>query len=151
MSVEAMKRALNVLENKCEATHSAITALRQAIAEAEKHKCTYPHCSYPCPDLPDCIDAKKQEPVIDKTAAIRIATALGWKPAEQCPDCEYNKARAARWRAEAYKLTGHEVELPWVGLTPEERDKIQEQVHGAVPHHVAFAHAIEQALKERNT
>ena len=68
-----------------------------------------------------------------------------------CPDCEYNKARAARWRAEAYKLTGHEVELPWVGLTPEERDEIQEQVHGAVPHHVAFAHAIEQALKERNT
>lgn len=35
----------------------AITSLRQAIAEAEK-----------------------QEPVIDKSAAIRIATALGWEP-----------------------------------------------------------------------
>ena len=36
---------------------SAIASLRQAIAEAEK-----------------------QEPVIDKSAAIRIATALGWEP-----------------------------------------------------------------------
>lgn len=29
--IEAMKQALNVLENKCEATHPAITALRQTI------------------------------------------------------------------------------------------------------------------------
>ena len=41
-------------------------------------------------------------------------------------------------------------EKEWVGLTREERDEIQERVHGAVPHHVAFAHAIEQALKEKN-
>ena len=33
-----------------------------------------------------------------------------------CPHCEYHKNRAARWRAEAYKLIGHEIELPWVGL-----------------------------------
>ena len=33
-----------------------------------------------------------------------------------CPHCEYHKNRAARWRAEAYKLVGHEIELPWVGL-----------------------------------
>ena len=39
----------------------------------------------------------------------------------------------------------------WVGLTPQERDEINEQVYGAVPHHVAFHHAIEQALKEKNT
>ena len=38
-----------------------------------------------------------------------------------CPDCEYHKNRAARWRAEAYKQAGHDViELPWVGLTDEE-------------------------------
>ena len=23
------------------------------------HKCTYPHCSYPCMDLPDCVNAEK--------------------------------------------------------------------------------------------
>jgi hypothetical protein len=40
---------------------------------------------------------------------------------------------------------------PWVGLTPQERDEIQEQVYGAVPHHVAFHHAIEAKLKEKNT
>ena len=33
-----------------------------------------------------------------------------------CPHCEYHKNRAARWRAEAHKLVGHEIELPWVGL-----------------------------------
>jgi hypothetical protein len=38
----------------------------------------------------------------------------------------------------------------WVGLTIEERDEIQNKVYGAVPHHVAFHHAIEQALKEKN-
>lgn len=27
----------------------------------------------------------------------------------KCPDCEYNRARAANWRAEAYKLIGHDV------------------------------------------
>ena len=32
-------------------------------------------------------------------------------------EVEYHKNRAARWRAEAYKQVGKEVELPWVGLT----------------------------------
>lgn len=41
--------------------------------------------------------------------------------------------------------------LTWVGLTPQERDEINEQVYGAVPHHVAFHHAIETKLKEKNT
>jgi len=41
----------------------AITSLRQAIAEAEK-----------------------QEPVIDESAAIRIATALGWQPKRAAAD-----------------------------------------------------------------
>ena len=38
----------------------------------------------------------------------------------------------------------------WVGLTPQERDEINEQVYGAVPHHVAFHHAIEAKLKSKN-
>ena len=38
-----------------------------------------------------------------------------------CPNCEYHKNRAARWRAEAYKQAGHDViELPWVELTSAE-------------------------------
>ena len=39
----------------------------------------------------------------------------------------------------------------WVGLTPQERDEINEKVYGAVPHHVAFHAAIEAKLKEKNT
>ena len=77
-----------------------------------------------------------------------------------CPNCEYNRNRAARWRAEAYKQGGHDViELPWVGLTDEE-------IEGAIDDGFAFglddgnvsneyviryARAIEQALKEKNT
>ena len=38
----------------------------------------------------------------------------------------------------------------WVGLTPQERDEINEQVYGAVPHHVAFHAAIEAKLKQKN-
>jgi hypothetical protein len=39
-----------------------------------------------------------------------------------CPNCEYHKQRAQRWREEAYRQAGHP--LPerewWVGLTDEE-------------------------------
>ena len=41
-----------------------------------------------------------------------------------CPDCEYHKNRAARWRAEAYKHAGYNIELPWVGLTDEDFKKL---------------------------
>ena len=44
-----------------------------------------------------------------------------------------------------------EEQRTWVGLTPQERDEINEQVYGAVPHHVAFHAAIEAKLKEKNS
>ena len=73
-----------------------------------------------------------------------------------CPDCEYHKDRAARWRAEAYKQAGHDViELPWVGLTDEE---IIDVIHPLVMADMAdeatdyeIARAIEAKLKEKNT
>ena len=66
-----------------------------------------------------------------------------------CPDCEYHKNRAARWRAEAYKQAGHDViELPWVGLTDEEIDDLY---LGAGKNDLRRAREIEQALKEKNT
>ena len=34
-----------------------------------------------------------------------------------CPNCEYHRQRAQRWRDEAYKLSGHPLpEREWVGL-----------------------------------
>ena len=64
-----------------------------------------------------------------------------------CPHCEYHKNRAARWRAEAYKLAGHEIELPWVGLN---WDDLPEIYVGDK----AFLHGAKWAeakLKEKNT
>ena len=63
----------------------------------------------------------EQEPVIDKSAAIRIATALGWEP----------------------KRT-------WVGLTDEEIDDLAE-FHGLdFMSYAPFTRAIEAKLKEKN-
>jgi len=73
-----------------------------------------------------------------------------------CPNCEYHKNRAARWRAEAYKQAGHDViELPWVGLTAEEVLQCWEKAHepGNKEHinAIRMADEVEQALKEKNT
>jgi hypothetical protein len=72
-----------------------------------------------------------------------------------CPQCEYHKNRAARWRAEAYRQAGHDViELPWVGLTDEEVSEILDREIGfnsCWGPETAFAQAIEAKLKEKNT
>lgn len=75
-----------------------------------------------------------------------------------CPDCEYHKTRAARWRAEAYKQAGHDViELPWVGLTDEERNHARNTVTYSQLAMTAgeWAEAVqietERRLKEKNT
>ena len=66
-----------------------------------------------------------------------------------CPNCEYHKNRAARWRAEAYKQAGHDViELPWVGLTDEEAKEISLANR---PYVIDMVRALEQRLKEKNT
>jgi hypothetical protein len=75
MTQEALKLALEALE-WCHGGEPCGTA--EAIAVVEK-----------------ALAQPEQEPVIDKSAAIRIATALGWTPPR-----------------------------PWVGLTDEEIDSI---------------------------
>jgi len=39
----------------------------------------------------------------------------------------------------------------WVGLTAEEREQVQSESYGKVPHHVALIAAVEAKLKEKNT
>jgi hypothetical protein len=70
-----------------------------------------------------------------------------------CPNCEYHKNRAARWRAEAYAQAGHDViERPWVGLTDEEILKNQDIVENSYSLDlIEFARAIEAKLKEKNS
>ena len=66
---------------------------------------------------------------------------------DDCPNCEYHKNRAARWRAEAYAQAGHDIiERPWVGLT---RDEILEaRWHNKSSY--KFARVLEAKLKDKN-
>jgi len=72
-----------------------------------------------------------------------------------CPNCEYHRQRAQRWREEAYKQAGHPLpERTWVGLTDEDQSFVYDQVKqivGGKPFWVKFADAIEAKLKEKNT
>ena len=70
-----------------------------------------------------------------------------------CPHCEYHKNRAARWRAEVYKLVGHEIELPWVGLTDKEiqDSSWQHFVTNQWPVVHMVVRKLEAKLKEKNT
>ena len=68
---------------------------------------------------------------------------------DDCPNCEYHKDRAARWRAEAYAQAGHDViERPWVGLTEDEAFAVS----NTMPYgdRFDFAEAIEAKLKDKN-
>ena len=64
-----------------------------------------------------------------------------------CPNCEYHRQRAQRWRDEAYKQAEHPLpEREWVGLTDEEMDAIWDNRGWYVP----MFKAIEAKLKEKN-
>ena len=121
MSVEAMKQALEALEDKVINEYKvvrAITSLRQAIAEAEK-----------------------QEPV---------EWGVDWGPDGNSVSI-IKRLAGGGIEVVAWEYAPHPPQRQWVGLTPQERDEINEQVYGTVPHHVAFHHAIEAKLKEKNT
>jgi len=68
---------------------------------------------------------------------------------DECPNCEWHKDRAARWRDEAYKQAGHPLpEREWVGLTEDEVFEISNKMPYA--DRFDFAEAIEAKLKEKN-
>jgi hypothetical protein len=71
-----------------------------------------------------------------------------------CPNCEYHRQRAQRWREEAYKQAGHPLpERGWVGLTYEDMTKLQKDLYDAKGESVlptTFAMAVEAKLKEKN-
>lgn len=67
---------------------------------------------------------------------------------DECPRCELNKLRAANWRAEAYRLAGHDViERPWVNLT--DREMMDAINIDDTP--MEMGRKIEAKLKEKNT
>ena len=70
--------------------------------------------------------------------------------ASPCPNCEYHRKRAQRWREEAYRQAGHPLpEREWVGLTD---DTEIFAISNTMPYanRFEFARAIEAKLKEKN-
>ena len=62
-----------------------------------------------------------------------------------CPNCEYHRQRAQRWRDEAYRQAGHPLpEREWVGLTEDEAFACQGRDY------FETYKAIEAKLKEKN-
>jgi len=75
-----------------------------------------------------------------------------------CPNCEYHRQRAQRWRDEAYKQSGHPLpERGWVGLTDEEIEMVYAltakdyRKPKMPPVQIMFARTIQEFLKEKNT
>jgi hypothetical protein len=64
---------------------------------------------------------QRTEPVIDKSSAIRIATALGWTP-----------------------------QRTWVGLTDGEKSELWEISRAALPRYATYASLVEAKLKGKN-
>ena len=104
---------------------AAIQAGRQAIRE---------HAMYEVQRLGQEIE---QEPVAWMKPDVlcdRACMYLCTKGFTQFPEC----------------ATTHPPQRTWQGLTIDEREQIQQECFGKVPHHVAFAHAVEAKLKEKN-
>ena len=63
-----------------------------------------------------------------------------------CPNCEYHRQRAQRWRDEAYRQAGHPLpESEWVGLTDEEIKQM------GLNNYRQVVREVEAKLKEKNT
>ena len=181
--IEAMKQALEALENNRQTHHycedtwyscpkheegcandsegdecncgadkanieidAAITSLRQAIRE---------HAMYEVQRLGQEIE---QEPVawmhiMDNTEGIK-ANGAGIVSITQKRKHPFGKAGidfSKSYPVTSTPLYTHPPQRTWQGLTIDEREQIQQECFGKVPHHVVFAHAVEAKLKEKNT
>ncbi len=71
-----------------------------------------------------------------------------------CPNCEYHRKRAQRWREEAYRQAGHPLpERGWVALTDEEMMTLEETTTCTKYESWLrnLTRSIEAKLKEKNT
>ena len=70
-----------------------------------------------------------------------------------CPNCEYHKQQAQRWRDEAYKQAGHPLpEREWVELTMDDFTDILKLASEGRPLEVwELFKAVETKAREKNT
>ena len=177
MSIEAMKQALEALERIDEAMpfpvgKQAITSLRQAIAEAEKHEVSQEpvgevylcdHCQTPfdgdwqCPSCGHTTSTK--EPVYTHPQPKAEQKPYGWAYESHGRfTCNAHpifwKTRKAETHTEEFweeiPLYRHpQPKREWVGLTGEEMKQVCYETFSYDPYVVA--RAIESKLKEKNT
>ena len=57
---------------------AADQAMTIALLKAEQPPCKYPHCPYPCPDLPDCNEVKQSVYLL----IVQTPLGLRWKEPE---------------------------------------------------------------------
>ncbi len=141
-----MRQALEALERYEYA--EARVALRQAIAVAEQHE--------------------KQTSVseVEPVALMVVNGEISYKSTDDdqsfgmwCPvnyDSSHSFPDGTKFYTHLPVPQGHEpkrnVATPreWVGLTAEEREQVQSESYGKVPHHVALIAAVEAKLKAKN-
>jgi len=168
---EAMQQALDALDRVMShgsAVQEAKDILRDRLAQPETVMAEYRFQTYAAYKTDGelkigVVPEQKPETVIDKSAAIRIATALGWvPPGDTSQDRVYEAAKqrqepepTVKWDASApLVVTPHPafqaatLRREWVGLTEEEINACdpQEECWNLLE----VARAIEAKLRERN-
>lgn len=93
--------------------------------------------------------------VIDKSAAVRIATSIGWQPPQHALMAEHYREHAEGLQRDYDLLLAEFNALKakqWVGLTVEDIDKsIEDNQRFGGFRKVGFAYDLEEILKEKNT
>ena len=149
---EALKLALEALEDlgmkHYESTGEVLyketfTAIKEALAQPEQEPVAHSVVAGALFDFMGWLTSRKERIVLSSadnaSPAVEAITEFA-----KMRNLSLDDAKVQDWNTTPPQRT-------WVGLTPQERDEINEQVYGAVPHHVAFHAAIEQALREKNT
>jgi hypothetical protein len=160
--IEAMKQALEALETCMypqQKQMQAITSLRQAIAEAEKHKVSQEPVAW--------MDKNKFEHLKKNNAVLTTVTSWGafdddvplythpqpkrepvaWE--QLYPDI--GKPQLEYLPASPFDISGKpQPKREWVGLSGKERMEFVEMYAGINPNLELFAREIEAKLKEKN-
>lgn len=123
-------------------------ALRLAFEALEYTGLKWPQVEEAIAAIKAALEAK-DEPVAWRDAAIRLGEELS----SVGPDGYYdmNAKEWLDWAMEQNPRGKHSLpQRTWVGLTAEEREQVQTESYGKVPHHVALIAAVEAKLKQKN-
>jgi len=112
LALEALEVATTPLAKDRQEVLRAIIAIREALAQPEQeHAEQMAKLGWQYFECPACgsegakaFPKPEQEPVIDKSAAIRIATSLGWEPKRTWIGLTDEEKNAITWGNDIYKI-----------------------------------------------